>query len=170
MWYQEFIIEKRVSNFHIATLWKMSSSNNSVYSIVFMYNPYVLTRPYQHLTFVALIRLHQIMCISWHFHCRIWRQCLSVQNGYPYKPSEMNLPPYNKSFLAFWWTFCSVQAFQHHAIKQHCVIFHSNRAFYYENIYKQTVSLLLNYKYSLPFVTVQILCLVCSLLLVILTL
>ena len=45
-------------------LWKMSLSSNSVYSSVLLYNPYVLTRPYQHLTFVALISLHQIICIS----------------------------------------------------------------------------------------------------------
>jgi len=45
---------------------KMSLSSNSVYSIVFTYNPYVLTRPYWHLTFKALIGPH---CIASHaFH------------------------------------------------------------------------------------------------------
>ena len=42
----------------------MSPSSNSVYSSVFTYIPYVLTRPYQHLTFVASIELHHITCVS----------------------------------------------------------------------------------------------------------
>ena len=42
----------------------MSPSSNSVYSSVFTYNPYVLTRPYRHLTFVASIEPHCITCIS----------------------------------------------------------------------------------------------------------
>ena len=42
----------------------MSPSIDSVYSSVFMYDPYVLSRPYQHLTSMALIELHHIMCIS----------------------------------------------------------------------------------------------------------
>ena len=42
----------------------MSPSSNSVYSSVFTYNPYVLTRPYRHLTFVASIEPHRITCIS----------------------------------------------------------------------------------------------------------
>jgi len=42
----------------------MSLLSNSVYSSVFTYNPYVLTRPYQHLTFIASIEPHQITCIS----------------------------------------------------------------------------------------------------------
>ena len=35
-----------------------------VYFYVFTYNPYVLTRPYQHLTTKALIEPHHIMCVS----------------------------------------------------------------------------------------------------------
>ena len=42
----------------------MSPSSNSVYSSVFTYNPYVLTRPYRHLTFVASIEPHRITCVS----------------------------------------------------------------------------------------------------------
>ena len=42
----------------------MSPSSNSVYSSVFTYNPYVLTRPYRHLTFVASIEPHRIICVS----------------------------------------------------------------------------------------------------------
>ena len=38
--------------------YQMSPSSNSVYSSVFTYNPYVLTRLYRHLTFVALIGPH----------------------------------------------------------------------------------------------------------------
>ena len=42
----------------------MSLSSNSVYFSVFMYNPYMLTRPYRHLTSVAFMELHHIMCVS----------------------------------------------------------------------------------------------------------
>ena len=42
----------------------MSPSSNSVYFSVFTYNPYVLTRPYRHLTFVASIEPHRITCVS----------------------------------------------------------------------------------------------------------
>ena len=45
-----------------------------------MYNPYVLTRPYQHLTFVALIGRYQIMSISHNISCKIWRQYTGIQN------------------------------------------------------------------------------------------
>jgi len=41
----------------------MSPLSNSVYSSVFMYNPYVLTRPYWHLTFMASIEPHCISCV-----------------------------------------------------------------------------------------------------------
>ena len=62
--YKEYIIEKRVSNFHIRTLSKMSPLSNSVYSSVFTYNPNVLMRQYQHLTTKALIEPHHITCVS----------------------------------------------------------------------------------------------------------
>ena len=42
----------------------MSLSNNSVCSSVFTYNPYVLTRPYQHLTIMDMIGLHLITWVS----------------------------------------------------------------------------------------------------------
>ena len=42
----------------------MSPLSDSVYSNVFMYNPNVLTRPYQQLTTKALIEPHHITCIS----------------------------------------------------------------------------------------------------------
>ena len=35
-----------------------------VYSSAFMYNPYVVTRPYRHLTTKALIEPHHITCVS----------------------------------------------------------------------------------------------------------
>ena len=61
-YYQEYIIEKRVCNFHICTLSKMGPLSNSVYSSVFVYNSNVLTRPYQHLTTKASIEPHHITC------------------------------------------------------------------------------------------------------------
>ena len=42
----------------------MSLLSNLVYSSVFTYKPYVLTRPYRHLTTKALIEPHHIMCVS----------------------------------------------------------------------------------------------------------
>ena len=42
----------------------MSPSSNSVYSSVFTYNPYALTRPYRHLTFLASIEPRRITCVS----------------------------------------------------------------------------------------------------------
>ena len=42
----------------------MSPLSNSVYFSVFVYNPYVLNRPYQHLIFVASIGPHQITLVS----------------------------------------------------------------------------------------------------------
>ena len=42
----------------------MSPLSNSVYSSVFMYNPNVLTRSYQHLTTKVSIELHHITCVS----------------------------------------------------------------------------------------------------------
>ena len=62
--YQEYIIKKRVSNFHVRTLSKMSPLSNPVYSSVFTYNPNVLMRPYKHLTIKASIQLHHLMCIT----------------------------------------------------------------------------------------------------------
>jgi len=41
----------------------MSPLSNSEYSSIFMYNPYVLTRSYRNVTFVALIVPHHITCI-----------------------------------------------------------------------------------------------------------
>ena len=52
--------EKRVSNFYVS----YQKSVWSVYSSVFTYNPYVLTRPYLHLSSAALIELHHITYIS----------------------------------------------------------------------------------------------------------
>ena len=62
-YYQKYIIEKRISNFHIPYQ-KMSPLSKSVYSSVFTYNPNVLMRPYQHLTTKASIEPHHITCIS----------------------------------------------------------------------------------------------------------
>ena len=44
---------------------KMCPSSTSVYSSVFTYNPYVLTSLYRHLSFMALIRPHQIVCFTY---------------------------------------------------------------------------------------------------------
>ena len=61
-----------------------------------MHNPYVLIRPYGHLTIVALIGLHQIMWVS-HITQSIsisivgFGDCIYLQNGYPYEPSETNI-------------------------------------------------------------------------------
>ena len=81
----------------------MSPSSNSVYSSVFTYNPYVLTRPYRHLTTKASIKLRHITCVSLDISDLIVRfgdQPHACRVDTPYKPSEMNSPPFNKSFLA----------------------------------------------------------------------
>ena len=100
-YYQQYIIEKRVLPY---TLSKMSPLSNSVYSSVFMYRPNVLTRPYQHLTTKALIEPHHITCISLDisvFIVRLWRPSTRMKSRCPHEPSEMNLPPFNKSFFGY---------------------------------------------------------------------
>jgi len=75
----------------------MSPLSNSVYSSVFTYNPYVLTRPYRHLTFVALIELHRITCVSHDISILIVG--FETENAraewIPYELSETYLPPLN---------------------------------------------------------------------------
>ena len=69
-----------------------------------MCNPYVLTRPYWHLTFVVLIELHWIMCFTYNNIIRIQfvgfgdnaRVC-KMDKPWVYKLSETtNLLPFNK--------------------------------------------------------------------------
>ena len=128
----------------------MSPSSNSVYSSVFTYNPYVLTRPYRHLTFVASIEPHRITCVSHDISVSIDRA----------RACRMDTPSHQKrtcrsstkvswlltnfithrgcsdsstysilffEFSALLWLF---QAFQLHTVQQHRVPFHCDRAFY----------------------------------------
>ena len=82
----------------------MNPSNNSVYFSVFTYNPYVLTRWYQHLTTKASMQPHHIMCVSLDIGILIVRfgdqTCMCIVDTPMYKPSEINSLPFNKSFLA----------------------------------------------------------------------
>jgi len=75
----------------------MNLLSNSVYSSAFTYNPYVLTRPYRHLTFVALIEPHKITCVSHDISVLIvgFETKNARAEWIPYKPSETNLPPLN---------------------------------------------------------------------------
>ena len=50
----------------------MSPLSNSVYFGVFVYNPYVLNKPYQHLTFVASIGPHRITLVSHNIRVLLW--------------------------------------------------------------------------------------------------
>ena len=77
----------------------MSPSGNSVYSSVFMYNPNVLTRWYQHLTTKASIEPHHITCVTPYISAFIVRfgdrACVCRVDATTSHP-RMNLPPFNK--------------------------------------------------------------------------
>ena len=128
----------------------MSPSSNSVYSSVFTYNPYVFTRPYQHLTFVASIEPHRITCISHDISVSIDRACacrmdtpscqkrtrrLSTKISWLF--DKLHYPSCLLGFFDLFNTFFEfsallwlLQAFQLHAVQQHRVPFHCDRAFY----------------------------------------
>ena len=74
-----------------------------------MYNLCVLTRTYQHLTFVALTGLHWIMCVLHNVYSisivGFGDSTDTCRN--PYEPSETNLLQFDKSYLAIWQSVCS---------------------------------------------------------------
>jgi len=129
----------------------MSPSSNSVYSSVFTYNPYVLTRPYRHLTFVASIEPHRITCVSHDISvsidqaraCRMdtpnrqkRTRCSSTIVSWLFS-DELHYPSWLLGFFDLFNTFFEfsallwlLQAFQLHAVQQHRVPFHCDRAFY----------------------------------------
>ena len=77
---------------------------------ILVYLHIMLTRPYWHLTFVALIEPHQIMCILHNISILIvgFRDVHAHSDWILYKLSETNLPPFSKSFLAIWQIVCSL--------------------------------------------------------------
>ena len=128
----------------------MSPSSNSVYSSVFTYNPYVLIRPYRHLTFMALIGPHWIMCVShlivafqlWDletvYEC-VWMPLDTLTNclKLTYRPSTKVSWLFDKLSVA---CLSLVSTLHHSATLQ---------TFYCKNIWNWIIRLLQNYKYSL---------------------
>ena len=128
----------------------MSPSSNSVYSSVFTYNPYVLTRPYRHLTFVASIEPYRITCVSHDISVSIDR-ARACRMDTPNRQKHTRRSSTKVSWLltnfvthrgcsdsstysilffefsAFLWL---LQVFQLHAVQQHRVPVHCDRAFY----------------------------------------
>ena len=83
----------------------MSPLRNSVYFSVFMYNPNMLMRKYQHLTTKASIEPHHIMCVTVDISVLIvrFRDCAcTCRVDTPMSHPRTNSPPFtgNKSFLA----------------------------------------------------------------------
>ena len=81
----------------------MSPLSNSVYSSVITYNPNVLMRWYQHLTNKASIEPYHITCVTLEitvFFVRFRDRTRACRVDTPTSHPRMNLPPFNKSFLA----------------------------------------------------------------------
>jgi len=110
----------------------MRPLSNSLYSSVFMYNLYVLTRPYWHLTFVALIEPHCITSISLLLAFWLW-----------------NLD--TKYACAKWIPLQAVRNELRCRLEQNLLM-----------DCLMTKHQTIDYKYSLPFITVWILCFICG--------
>ena len=143
----------------------MSPSSNSVYSSVFMYNPYVLTRPYRHFTFVASIGPHRIMWISHNNNVSILgfrdnTHACSMNTTTSHQKLTCH-PSTRVSWLfdKLSVTHSSLSA-SHHSATSCDIPLCSN--IQYKNVWKWTVRSMQDYEYNLPFVTVWIICFTCS--------